>query len=202
MEERIHRSQTIVTDALSRCACGNFARPGEQLCNACTRALSAEASAGRDASVAGTTTSGGDHVASSATMDWTWVAQHELPRWGEHSDDLAAIGQPERLTYPTLVTPELACTQCDSRLHVQLLRHHPGDCGAFEWTHGIDIDWRWTCCGEHEDFANIDTEYKCSPRGAHSSGCVVAPLCTACFRCPCAVQVSRRRMQEQDMAQY
>ena len=38
-EEFLMRSQTYMTDALSRCACGNFAKPGSKFCNACTRAL-------------------------------------------------------------------------------------------------------------------------------------------------------------------
>ena len=106
-----------------------------------------------------------------------------LPRWGRASEDLAAIGLPGTLEYPTLVTSDFACTSCGSAEHVSLVRHHPGGCGAFEWTHGIDIDWRWTCCGKHESFCS---EIACRPSGSHPrTGCVEAPLCTACFACPC-----------------
>ena len=141
-------------------------------------------------------------------IEWTWKENHELPRWGQKSTDLASIGQPAKLIYPTLVTKDLACKKCGKRDKVQLVQHHAGGCGAFEWTHGIDIDWRWTCCGKHESFANITQMkghmhqgnlYKCSPVGNHTTGCVTAPLCTACFVCPCASLIAARNRQMDEM---
>ena len=96
-----------------------------------------------------------------------------------------------------LVTRDLACINCKKKDHVRLLRHHAGGCGAFEWTHGIDIDWRWTCCGKHE---NLGHGRVCSPAGSHQKGCVEAPLCTACFVCPCVQLVAARKAQEEEMA--
>ena len=111
--------------------------------------------------------------------------------------DLAAVGLADELIYPTLVTPELVCKTCGRRDRVQMVRHHPGGCGAFAWTHGIDIDWRWTCCGKHESFSH---EQLCRPTGSHpKTGCVEAPLCTACFVCPCKRLIKARKEQMDDM---
>jgi hypothetical protein len=134
----------------------------------------------------------------SAKLSWTWVENHELPRWGQNSADLASVGLPGKLRYPTLVTPKLSCKKCGGRADVRLLRHHPGGCGAFEWTYGIDIDWRWTCCGKHESFQNVRGKRKCEPNGQHDTGCVEAPLCTACFTCPCVALIARCKQQEDD----
>ena len=65
-------------------------------------------------------------------MQWTYVKAHNLKRWGQGSDDLAAIGLPAILSYATLVTPTLECKSCGKREHVQMAKHHPGGCGAFE----------------------------------------------------------------------
>ena len=128
---------------------------------------------------------------------WSWIEAHKLPQWGQDSDDLAAIGQPATLCYPVLVTPALNCRVCGKREHVKMLRHHPGGCGAFEWTHGIDIDWRWTCCGKHENFAEVKS---CSPIGHHKTGCVTAPYCMECFVCPCFSLIASRKRQVDDMS--
>ena len=148
------------------------------------------------AAAAGGSSSGALAPASLST--WTWRAEHELPRWGQGSadPDLASVGQPATLTYPTLVDPTLACKTCGKKDHVRMLRHHPGGCGACEWTHGLDIDWRWTCCGKHQSFAN---KRKCAPNGAHETGCVFAPLCIKCFVCPCVRLIQARKEQEEDM---
>ena len=132
-----------------------------------------------------------------AILGWSWFEAHKLPRWGQGSDDLAAIGQPETLCYPVLVTPASSCCVCGKREHVKMLRHHPGGCGAFEWTHGIDIDWRWTCCGKHENFAEVKS---CSPTGHHKTGCVTAPYCMECFVCPCFSLIASRKRQVDEMS--
>lgn len=132
-----------------------------------------------------------------AIHGWSWIEAHKLPQWGQDSDDLAAIGQPATLCYPVLVTPALNCRVCGMREHVKMLRHHPGGCGAFEWTHGIDIDWRWTCCGKHENFAEVKS---CSPTGHHKTGCVTAPYCMECFVCPCFSLIASRKRQVDDMS--
>lgn len=313
-EEFLMRSQTYMTDALSRCACGNFAKPGSKFCNACTRALNSEtavekrnaaqvwpltpsstemvekmakmemvvgirddARAGAPAghavdpanldifelqfgcsreefdampawkqrqllNIAQSSPAGGrsdaggpaeslplgspardkasNHVAaptlgtvidasnadgsgSSSTMSsiesWNWREQHELPCWGQSSGperDLASIGLDAVLTFPTLVTPELTCRTCGKRDKVQMVRHHPGGCSAFESVHGVDIDWRWLCCGEHESFHH---GRPCSPSGSHpTTGCVVAPICIQCFKCPCLDCIARFKWQQGD----
>ena len=141
-----------------------------------------------------------DGSSSSNTMpsinSWDWREQHELPCWGQLSGpnrDVASIGLPAMLTFPTLVTPELTCKTCGSRENVQMVRHHPGGCTAIESTHGVDIDWRWLCCGKHESFHH---ERRCSPPGSHpGTGCVEAPLCIQCFKCPCVDIIARRHWQ-------
>lgn len=136
----------------------------------------------------------------SSIGSWPWREQHELPCWGQNSGpdrDLASIGLDAVLTFPTLVTPELRCKTCGKREDLQMVRHHPGGCGAFEWTHGIDIDWRWTCCGKHESFCH---ERRCSPPGSHpKTGCIEAPICVKCFKCPCVDCIARRLMQLADL---
>lgn len=108
------------------------------------------------------------------------------------------MGLPETLTFPTLVTADLQCKKCGKRDAVQIVKHHPGGCGAFEWTHGLDIDWRWTCCGKHENFSHGQA---CKPGGSHpKTGCVEAPLCVKCFVCPCARLVAARQQQEGELA--
>ena len=116
---------------------------------------------------------------------------HVLPAWGKESLDLAVPRGTQR--FAALVRPNLACIKCGRRDDVRLLQHHPGSCGAFEWTYGIDIDWRWTCCGKHESFHHMRA---CQPTGFHKTGCVNAPLCSRCFKCPCAALIERRQEQE------
>ena len=48
-----------------------------------------------------------DSNSTALTNGWEWIAEHELPRWGVGSGDLAALHLPPTLKYPTLVTPEL-----------------------------------------------------------------------------------------------
>ena len=140
----------------------------------------------------------GDGSGASTAESWRWRRQHELPRWGRHSTDLASIGLGETLVFATLVTAGLECKACGLREHVTMVRHHPGGCGAFEWScHGIDIDWRWTCCGKHESFTH---ERLCQPTGSHpKTGCVEAPICVKCFVCPCAQLIASRKEQLDDM---
>ena len=142
-----------------------------------------------------------DHALSNNLLieSWQWREHHELPRWGQNSadTDLASIGLSETLTFPTLVTAELKCKVCGRRDNVCMVKHHPGDCHAFEWTHGIDIDWGWTYCGKHEDFRR---EELCRPNGSHpETGCVEAPICIKCFKCPCASCIAARKRQFDEM---
>ncbi len=128
---------------------------------------------------------------------WEYRAEHVLPPWGKNSDDLAAVHQPDDgLRFAVRVRPDFSCTSCGSRDHVRLIRYHPGSCGAFEWTHGIDIDWRWVCCGKHESLCH---ERACQPNGYHKTGCVEAPLCSACFTCPCVALIASRKQQLEDL---
>ena len=53
-----------------------------------------------------------------------------------------------------------------------------------------------TCCGRHESFSH---GRRCAPAGSHATGCVEAPLCTACFVCPCVRLIAARKAQEEDM---
>ena len=96
------------------------------------------------------------------------------------------------------MTRSLNCRQCGSRDAVRWVRHHPGGCGAFETgASGLAIDWRWTCCGKHESLSH---EKACSPPGSHpKTGCVEAPLCVACFVCPCAALIAERKQDLIDM---
>ena len=129
-------------------------------------------------------------------LGWQYKPRHLLPRWGRHSDDLAAVALAETLEFAVLVRSDGACVSCGKTKDVTLVRHHPGGCGAYEWTHGIDIDWRWKCCGKHEKFGH---GRRCAPVGSHETGCVEAPLCSKCFRCPCVQMIKRRKQQEHDM---
>ena len=127
--------------------------------------------------------------------EWNWKKNHQLPKWGQRSADRDLASFNQVLSYPTLVTSSLKCTKCGQRDHVKLLKHHPGKCGACEWTYGIDIDWLWQCCGKHEQLANAGP-HKCNPYGQHlETGCVTAPLCTKCFKCPCVASICKRNNQ-------
>ena len=144
----------------------------------------------------GGSSGGGSAASAPKILGWTYAPKHVLPRWGRGGDDLAAVGLAEALEFDVLVTSSGACVRCGSTRHVRVQRHHPGGCGAFEWTHGLDIDWRWTCCGRHESFSH---GRRCAPAGSHATGCVEAPLCTACFVCPCVRLIAARKAQEEDM---
>lgn len=133
---------------------------------------------------------------------WQYVPEHVLPRWGQGDPDrdLASLSLPaEGLRYPVLVDRLLRCKVCRRREHVQFLRHHPGACGAFATSaNGIDCDWRWTCCGRHESLSHGRA---CQPSGGHAAtGCVEAPLCVACHRCPCVALIARREEQMEEAA--
>ena len=78
---------------------------------------------------------------------------------------------------------------------LRVLRMHPGKASAFEWAHGLDVDWRWDCCGVHEA---VGTAAACNPPGSHATGCVVMPTCTRCFECSCVRCRRKRREQEED----
>ena len=138
-----------------------------------------------------------DNGTSHDKMDhWQWKEHHTLRKWGgQRCMDMAATGLPDELIFKTLVTPELKCRRCGKQKNVLMLRHHPGGCGAYEWVYGIDVDWRWTCCGKHEDFSHLR---KCDPNGSHSSGCVEAPVCVVCFSCPCGTMIEKRRKQDEE----
>ena len=197
--EKDQETASTLADALAAVDVSNVAT-----CGGATSAVTANWGPGQVVDPGLSSTAAGDASTSKVIVtsddslaNWVWRAQHELPRWGGQSDDLAAVGLPDKLVFSTFVTAELKCKQCGSRDSVQMLKHHPGGCGAFEWTHGIDIDWRWTCCGKHENFCH---EKACTPTGSHpKTGCVQAPLCVACFVCPCAQLIATRKRDLIDM---
>ena len=126
-----------------------------------------------------------------------WRARHRgmaivLKAWGRGSQDLAAMALGgRRPKFELGVDEDGMCMCCKSKGHVVMMRTHFG-MGAFEWTHGVDIDWRATCCGKHVDLC--DEKY-CVPNGYHEDGCGVVPVCTRCRVCVCRVCIDRRKKQ-------
>ena len=79
--------------------------------------------------------SGAGDAATPTLATWKYTPEHNLPRWGQDDPDrdLAAVGLPAELRFPVLVDRILRCKSCRRKEgHVQLLRHHPGACSAFE----------------------------------------------------------------------
>lgn len=109
-------------------------------------------------------TKGGAKAAGNLTQ--IYKAKLVLKAWGQKSDDVYAPRGEKYLEFDAVVDDKGKCKTCGSADNVDYLQYHPGKCSAYEWVYGVDIDWRWLCCGKHEDFRH---EKYCEPNGFHKS---------------------------------
>ena len=95
-----------------------------------------------------------------------YKAKLVLKAWGKHSDDVYAPRGKSVLEFDAVVDEKGKCKTCGLSDDVEYMQYHPGSCGAYEWVYGVDINWRWLCCGKHENLAH---EKYCKPNGYHKS---------------------------------